>query len=147
MRTRLRSLLNLPRGDWPPLALSWLLLLLADLGLAFLPLPTLQTWLARLALISRRFPFPASTDPRRLPRLVDLAAQHHLRAVRCLGRSLVLQALLAAQGLSAELQIGVRRGQEGIEAHAWVEHAGQAWGRLEDTLGIFHPLTTGSGAG
>jgi Transglutaminase-like superfamily len=42
---------------------------------------------------------------------------------RCLGRSLVLTALLARRGIPATLVIGVR--PEPFAAHAWVEHDGR----------------------
>jgi len=44
--------------------------------------------------------------------------------VRCLERSLALWWLLARDGISAEMRIGVRKLGRGIEAHAWVEVQG-----------------------
>jgi hypothetical protein len=43
---------------------------------------------------------------------------------RCLVRSLVLTALLAARGVESTLVIGVRPGPK-FSAHAWVEHRGR----------------------
>ena len=51
--------------------------------------------------------------------------------VRCLERSLTLEWLLAREGIPASIRIGVRKaGVRAIEAHAWVEVAGQP---LDDT--------------
>jgi hypothetical protein len=44
---------------------------------------------------------------------------------RCLIRSLVLVRLLARRSIPSVLVIGVRKGSE-FQAHAWVEHAGEA---------------------
>lgn len=42
----------------------------------------------------------------------------------CLRRALVLQRLLAARGHRVTLQVGVRREQGALQAHAWLEHRG-----------------------
>lgn len=44
----------------------------------------------------------------------------------CLTQALVAQRLLARAGIDSALQIGVTRGNGGLEAHAWVEHRGRA---------------------
>ncbi len=44
----------------------------------------------------------------------------------CLIQALVAQRLLARAGIDSALQIGVTRGDGGLEAHAWVEHRGRA---------------------
>jgi len=44
----------------------------------------------------------------------------------CLVRALALHVMLARRGLASVLRIGAARAQDGdMEAHAWVEHAGQ----------------------
>jgi hypothetical protein len=42
----------------------------------------------------------------------------------CLEQSLVLWYLLQSEGVTAPLRIGVRKLQQKLEAHAWVEFAG-----------------------
>jgi len=61
------------------------------------------------------------------------AARRRVRllGVNCLSEALVLDWLLRRQGLASELRLGVRQSECGLEAHAWVEHAGQALGRRE----------------
>jgi hypothetical protein len=59
-------------------------------------------------------------------RMVRAAARHGLVRANCLEESLTLWWLLARQGISAELKIGVRKQSETFEAHAWVERDGVA---------------------
>jgi hypothetical protein len=59
---------------------------------------------------------------RRTARLVGVAARY--TGGTCLARSVVLAYLLERQGVPAKLRIGVRNGENGFEAHAWVEAAG-----------------------
>jgi hypothetical protein len=75
-----------------------------------------------------------------LARLVDAASRHHIRPVRCLHRSVVLQSLLARQGLDAELRIGVQRQQGRMLAHAWLERAGVPLAESPDIADLFLPL-------
>lgn len=58
-------------------------------------------------------------------RLVAVAARHHLWPMTCLRRALVIDRLLARRGIPAELRIGVRKGEEGFRAHAWIECGGR----------------------
>jgi hypothetical protein len=59
---------------------------------------------------------------RRTARLVAVAAGY--AGGTCLAHSLVLMRLLERQGIPAQLRIGVRKGENGFEAHAWVESRG-----------------------
>jgi hypothetical protein len=59
---------------------------------------------------------------RRTAGLVAVAARY--AGGTCLARSIVLACLLERQGVSAQLRIGVRKGEQGFEAHAWVEAEG-----------------------
>lgn len=52
--------------------------------------------------------------------LVDLSFQ--TMPATCLERALVLQRLLRRRGVAAALQIGVRKQDGVLEAHAWLEH-------------------------
>ena len=55
---------------------------------------------------------------------VEVAAGNLPYAPRCLERSLALWWMLGRRGLEADLRIGVRRADAGLEAHAWVELLG-----------------------
>ena len=57
-------------------------------------------------------------------RWVDVAGRRGLFQPNCLHRSLALWWLLRRRGLEGELRIGVRKEAQ-MEAHAWVEYAGE----------------------
>ena len=94
-------------------------LILFRIGLALLPLPSLQ----RLsATASRRSLAGASLNELRW---AVLAAARRLPGTKCLARALALQALMKRAGLPAQLCIGVaKEGGGALEAHAWVLHEG-----------------------
>ena len=59
-------------------------------------------------------------------RMVWAALRYSLAQYSCLEESLTLWYLLRKQGIPACLRIGVRKENEKFEAHAWVEHDGEA---------------------
>ena len=59
-------------------------------------------------------------------RMVKAAVRHSFGHPSCLEESLTLWWLLARQGISSEVRIGVRKEAEKFEAHAWVERDGVA---------------------
>jgi len=59
-------------------------------------------------------------------RIVRAALRYSLAQYSCLEESLTLWYLLRKQGIPACLRIGVRKENEKFEAHAWVEHGGEA---------------------
>jgi len=61
---------------------------------------------------------------RKITRMAEAAARHHLFGFNCLEQSLVLWWLLRLRGLSAELRVGGWKEGERFEAHAWVELGG-----------------------
>jgi hypothetical protein len=56
--------------------------------------------------------------------LVNVAANRQPVTVRCLARSMALLWMLRHRGLDADLRIGFKRPEGGLEAHAWVEWQG-----------------------
>ncbi len=100
-------------------------------GLRTLGLRLVQSVLARRL----RPQLPADADGalgrgRRTARLVAVAARY--AGGTCLARSVVLACLLERQGVPAALRIGVRKGENGFEAHAWVEAAGVSLNEEQD---------------
>lgn len=74
-------------------------------------------------------PTPSKASHERMAmaaRMVRAAARHGVSSPSCLEESLVLLHALAAQGIAAQLRIGVKRNQPKFEAHAWVECGGVA---------------------
>ena len=59
-------------------------------------------------------------------RMVRAALRYSVARFTCLEESLTLWYLLRKQGIPACLRIGVRKENEKFEAHAWVEHRGEA---------------------
>jgi hypothetical protein len=64
-------------------------------------------------------------------RMMRAAVRYSLVQFTCLEESLTLWFLLREQGIPACLRIGVRKGIEEFEAHAWVEYGGEALNQLE----------------
>jgi hypothetical protein len=62
----------------------------------------------------------------RLAHLVRRTAEELPFATTCLDRAFVLTSILESESLEATLRIGIRTERaEKLEAHAWVEHAGE----------------------
>lgn len=94
-------------------------LILARIGLIFLPLPTLQR---RFSKVLEHDVAGTSLDDLRW---AVLAVARRLPGTRCLPRALALQALMARAGMPARLCIGVaKEADSALEAHAWVLHDG-----------------------
>src|SRR6266571_413831 len=64
--------------------------------------------------------------------MVNAADRHGLVHPSCLAKSLTLWWLLARQGISSHLRIGIRKEGEKFEAHAWVESDGIALNEPEE---------------
>lgn len=131
--TRLRKAARLSVAEWQLLLRAWLLLLRVGASLRFFGLSRTRDRLARRRVPAARF------DSATVYRLVGWAARLHLWEIRCLARSLVLEALIP----ETELTIGVRRSGTTLEAHAWVEDKGKPVGEGAHALGGFTVLTAG----
>lgn len=73
-------------------------------------------------------------------RLVSIAAAYGIYRASCLRRSLALLILLRRQGIAGELCFGVRQAARALEAHAWVEVAGEVVNDRLDIRQDFAPL-------
>ncbi len=74
---------------------------------------------------------------------MDAAARLLAPWASCLPRSVTLQWLLRRRRMEADLRIGVRKVESGIEAHAWVEHRGRP---LNDTSDVHRRYAAFDGA-
>jgi Transglutaminase-like superfamily len=127
--------------------LASLLIRPGDLWLAL----RMAAWRLVLPALKRRMPLPKLTHlmwrqapaepagPAREARVVDLAAmvfrsEHPYRYGNCLERSLVLYRYLSAAGSDPELLVGMRRGENELEGHAWVVARGHAVGETPESL-------------
>jgi Transglutaminase-like superfamily len=71
-------------------------------------------------------PALVSKDAAVTAHMVNAADRHGLVHPSCLAKSLTLWWLLLRQGITSHLRIGIRKGKEEFEAHAWVERDGAA---------------------
>jgi hypothetical protein len=71
-------------------------------------------------------PSLVSKDAAVAAHMVNAADLYGLVHPSCLAKSLTLWWLLARQGISSHLRIGIRKDSEKMEAHAWVERDGVA---------------------
>ena len=138
---RLRRLAELTGRERRLLVVAWWRLLLVHLGLRLLPYRRVE----RLAGRWGRSRSPGHDDVpweeiERLHWLVAVAAGRHPSAVSCLRRSLVLRALLARRGVTAELRFGVHADRPDLHAHAWLEVNGRPVGEKPETLASLIPL-------
>ncbi len=76
-------------------------------------------------------------------KMVRAAARHGIGSPSCLEESLVLLHMLAKQGISAQLRIGVKRNQPKFEAHAWVECRGIALNESDALHDHYTPFEMG----
>jgi len=106
---------------------AWLLLGWIDLVIRLLPYRRWRHWLDE-GEPERRPPEAQPVPP--LVTAVERAARRHWSPMNCLRRSLALRRLLRRRGIGSRLHLGVRRGDGGLEAHAWVSCGGQV---LNDT--------------
>lgn len=127
--TDLAKLRALAPRDRRLLALSVLALPTLDAGVRLFGFGRTRRMLDRLAWPQRHAAPPTGSEAevraRELARLVSIAARRGPIAATCLRRALLLHWLLRREGIDAVVRIGVRRGEAGLEAHAWVEHRGR----------------------
>jgi hypothetical protein len=124
----LRRLARLSGADRRVLLAAALWLPAVDLGLRTVGFARVRRWLGTGRSAG---PPSAPLSPERraeaeaVARWVTVAARHHLWPMTCLRRALVIDRMLARRGIPAELSIGVRKGEEGFRAHAWIECGGR----------------------
>lgn len=126
---KLSSYRGLESSERLILRVAFRLLVVTRAALLVRDVPRWRTRLASLAtrsgiVLTRREDDAAAA--RRTARLVETAAAYIWPSPSCLHRSLVLESMLHAQGLSGDVRFGIRRRAGLVEAHAWVEHDGLA---------------------
>ena len=143
LRRKLRVARSLSWQDWGDLAQAWVMLLLVDIGLRTMPFLRLKS------LLEKTHVGKIAGDPQqvilRFNRLVEIASHNHLYKITCLRQALVLQWLLRRRGLETDLKIGVRKEDDLLAAHAWVEYKGtfigQSQGQLARSHAVLDPRT------
>ncbi len=128
----LRRILALSWRDRWLLTRATLLLAGIRLGLILLPFQRLARVLEHLGRPPRS---PPEQDRESIDRIVGAVTvmSHYVPGVKCLERALAAKVLLSARGHPVDLRIGVERGPEQLEAHAWLEDDGRVViGNVED---------------
>ena len=107
---------------------AMLLLPLVALSLRWRGLRATQSSLKLLLSDSAPEPDPSfvNKDAAMASHMVNAADRYGPVHPSCLAKSLTLWWLLARQGISSRLRIGIRKENEKMEAHAWVERDGAA---------------------
>ncbi len=126
--SKLRKARRLSWRDWRILLAALLWLPVVQIVLQARGLKPAQRLLNSPVLDRRRTADSEEATTRRVVNLVDAACRHHFKRFNCLPRSLVLQRLLARQGIASELRIGVDMDGGTLTGHAWLEHNGKAVG-------------------
>ncbi|NEO14256.1 MAG: lasso peptide biosynthesis B2 protein [Moorea sp. SIO4G2] len=140
---QLRKFLSLTHTERQLFIKAFVLLALVRLGMWLLPFKTLQRLLAIIsqgnAVGLRRY--SPTTD--QIVEAVNRSSCYLPGNPKCLARALTTQTLMSQCRYSAELRIGVAKGEQGqFEAHAWVESQGQiVIGDLTD-LSRFTPMSS-----
>lgn len=128
MATKTQKLLRLKGGDIVLLVEAWLILSWVDLVMNLLPYSRWSHWLQGpnpRPLEKSSLNFGIDAQVARIIRLSEIAARHHIRPMNCLRRTFAQQRLLRHHHLQSDIHIGVRRAENGLEAHAWLSTQGQ----------------------
>ena len=143
-RSKVAAARRMPRADRSLFVTAWLALVGVTLSMRVVGFQRMH------GLLSRRVPqargpvsSPGADSARVLAatRLVDVAARNTGLSHTCLHRSLVSWWLMRRRGFDVVLKLGARRCEDGLEAHAWVEHAGVVVNDPEAAAGSYTDLS------
>ncbi|MGQ0641626.1 MAG: lasso peptide biosynthesis B2 protein [Gemmatimonadaceae bacterium] len=142
-----RKIFSLGAHEWRDLMRAQWALIVAQLFVRRRPAGSLTTRAelfapARPASEPRQSPTKiAAGRARGLGDSVRRAAKYGVFRPQCLVRSIALQRLLIADGIAgAVIRVGVRQSEAGMEAHAWVELAGEVIGDSLSHVREYAPL-------
>ena len=124
---------------------TYFLLAAIRLGLWLLTFKTLCHRLAKLERTS--FLKQDAAELNRVIWAINLASRYQLGGVKCLARALATRVLLSRRGYPAELRIGVvKKENNQLLAHAWVESNGEVVIGGMNNLADFKPFPSWSGS-
>jgi hypothetical protein len=132
---KLKTLLRMSGRDRLRLTVTLLLLAAIRLGLWLLPFQTLLQNLEKLGRSTTAPPLSIS----HIVWMVNVSSRY-MPGVKCLARALTTRVLLNWYGYASELRIGVAKGEQGLEAHAWVEYQGKVIIGGLSTLSRYVPM-------
>jgi Transglutaminase-like superfamily len=143
VRSRIARFRSLPPSDRTLFLIALLAIASVRVVLWLTSFRSLHRSLARIAR-PHGSPDPTPGEADRIGWAVGSAARFVPDAT-CLPQALTAEAILRRRGHPADLRLGVRRGPDGIEAHAWVE----SYGRVivgDGDLDRFEPLEASDAA-
>jgi len=116
-----RKFFRLPSESKRFVLRSALILPMTYAGLKLFGLKRLLARIQRLALPVGQPPEQCPQEVQTYTYLFSAVARRCPLPLQCLGRSVALCWLLRQQGIDAALHIGVRKENNGLDAHAWVQ--------------------------
>ena len=134
MRTVLGKLRRRSSREWREISVAYGYLVLAWWCLS-VRRQRLDRWLFQDAMLADIGNFPSPADQRsitRSARWINTAARYPRPWAKCLQRSLALCLLLERRGFNTQLKIGVRKSDDELQAHAWVEYCGRVLNDRQD---------------
>jgi hypothetical protein len=137
VRSRIARFRSLPPADRTLFLIALLAIASVRVGLWLTSFRRVHRSLARITRPTGT-PDPTPGEADRIGWAVGSAARFVPRA-NCLPQALAAEAILRRRGHPADLRLGVTRGDDGVEAHAWVE----SYGRVivgDGDLDRFEPL-------
>lgn len=137
-RRKLRRLRRLPPAAKHQLVEAWLELLYARAALRLRPFAWLRE---RVPGVEGGGALDATAEARarRLARIVAMAARNHFAGMTCLHRSLALQRMLIRRGIDARVRIGLRRKEDLLQGHAWLECGGAVINDASEAVAQYAP--------
>ncbi len=135
---KLRKLRRLPPAARRQLAEAWLELLYARAALRLRRFAWLRKRVTGIK-GGRALDATAEARARRLARIVAMAARNHFAGMTCLHRSLALQRMLIRRGIDAQVRIGLRRAEDLLQGHAWLECGGAVINDASEAVAQYVP--------
>jgi hypothetical protein len=135
MKPVLGKLLRRSYKEWREICLAYGYLLMAWWYLS-VRRQRLDHWLLQTPVPADANNLPNEADRRTIigsARWVNTAARYPRPWAKCLQRSLALCLLLKRRGFNPQLKIGVRKDNDELQAHAWVEYCGRVINDSQDT--------------
>ncbi len=123
--SKLRKALALSASDWLTVAQAAGWFAVVELGLGCLPVRTIM-WISRRRAASHWRHDEDGQAAQRVAYCVEVAARLDPLRPTCLKKALVLYLILSGKDFEAQIMIGAARDGDRLDAHAWVEHKGQA---------------------
>ncbi len=94
-------------------------LVLGSLGVLLIPFRTLEKW-ARTDQQPAALDWSAEQQAKMIGAVVEKVASHCFWRPSCLQQSVAVILMLRRRHIPSHLHLGVRQGENGLEAHAWV---------------------------